>query len=246
MPENTKAWWIHVEWLFPILKYIRLRREVDAWRSALWWFVMLLAPVAVGTVVAFYLYLRGWSRVFSGGTILAAFRTFINREWEGIFTGLIASAGLLSILTLVELGAALRFVRHRPGRRRPLCTKQTFKFILLASRTWLWVAIWWAGVIWLLAEPGQGLTQGHELAFMVTILTALITSVLVVMGATSVQAALAVIALQDDRRCEKCGYFLIGLTVPRCPECGTPFDPAKLEKLSVAGDGENGGDAGDP
>ena len=175
-----------------------------------------------------------------------AIRAFINQFWVDIFVGLITSAGSLSILTLVELGAALRFVRHRPGRRRPLCTWQTFKFVLLGSRTWLLVAIWWAGVIWLLAERGQELMQGHELALMVTILTALITSILVVMGATAVQAALAVIALQDDRRCEKCGYFLIGLTTPRCPECGTPFDPAKLEKLSVAGDGENSIGAGDP
>lgn len=28
--------------------------------------------------------------------------------------------------------------------------------------------------------------------------------------------------------CAKCGYDLRGLPVPRCPECWTPFDPAKL------------------
>ena len=26
-------------------------------------------------------------------------------------------------------------------------------------------------------------------------------------------------------RCRECGYLLLGLTEPRCPECGTPFDP---------------------
>jgi hypothetical protein len=35
-----------------------------------------------------------------------------------------------------------------------------------------------------------------------------------------------------DRRmwgcCLECGYNLTGLSEPRCPECGTPFDPAKL------------------
>jgi hypothetical protein len=25
--------------------------------------------------------------------------------------------------------------------------------------------------------------------------------------------------------CVKCGYCLVGLKDPRCPECGTPFDP---------------------
>ena len=29
--------------------------------------------------------------------------------------------------------------------------------------------------------------------------------------------------------CRRCGYSLRGLTVPRCPECGQPFDPALLE-----------------
>jgi len=38
--------------------------------------------------------------------------------------------------------------------------------------------------------------------------------------------------------CHKCGYLLTGLTEPRCPECGTAFDPALLEKLSP-----NAGDA---
>lgn len=27
----------------------------------------------------------------------------------------------------------------------------------------------------------------------------------------------------DDAGCRSCGYLLIGLTVPRCPECGTEF-----------------------
>ena len=27
------------------------------------------------------------------------------------------------------------------------------------------------------------------------------------------------------KRCTKCGYSLKGLTEPRCPECGEPFNP---------------------
>ena len=35
---------------------------------------------------------------------------------------------------------------------------------------------------------------------------------------------------QKDKaaRCSHCGDLLKGLTGPRCPECGTPFDPALL------------------
>ena len=28
-----------------------------------------------------------------------------------------------------------------------------------------------------------------------------------------------------EPRCRQCGYILIGLPEPRCPECATPFDP---------------------
>jgi hypothetical protein len=35
----------------------------------------------------------------------------------------------------------------------------------------------------------------------------------------------------DDSRCAKCGYMLCGLPEPRCPECGTPFDPALVPPL---------------
>jgi hypothetical protein len=30
-------------------------------------------------------------------------------------------------------------------------------------------------------------------------------------------------------KCEKCDYLLTGLVEPRCPECGTPFEPMLLE-----------------
>lgn len=30
--------------------------------------------------------------------------------------------------------------------------------------------------------------------------------------------------------CRKCGYCLLGLTRARCPECGTAFDPSRLQK----------------
>ncbi len=33
--------------------------------------------------------------------------------------------------------------------------------------------------------------------------------------------------------CEGCGYLLFGLTEPRCPECGRPFDPKLLAEFSL-------------
>jgi protein-S-isoprenylcysteine O-methyltransferase Ste14 len=32
---------------------------------------------------------------------------------------------------------------------------------------------------------------------------------------------------QEHPRCQKCGYSLHGMTEPRCPECGTRFDPER-------------------
>jgi len=40
--------------------------------------------------------------------------------------------------------------------------------------------------------------------------------------------------------CANCGYSLCELTVARCPECGTPFDAAVLNRPQ-AGHGEEGG-----
>lgn len=37
-------------------------------------------------------------------------------------------------------------------------------------------------------------------------------------------------------RCRKCRYDLRGLLEPRCPECGTPFDPRRIEELSLRAD----------
>ena len=36
----------------------------------------------------------------------------------------------------------------------------------------------------------------------------------------------------DPPFCKICGYYLCGLPKPRCPECGTPFDPSEIESLS--------------
>lgn len=38
----------------------------------------------------------------------------------------------------------------------------------------------------------------------------------------------------ERRPCFECGYSTIGLTDPRCPECGTPFDPNVYERIAEA------------
>ena len=37
----------------------------------------------------------------------------------------------------------------------------------------------------------------------------------------------------DGHRCEECGYYLRGLTVARCPECGMAFDPRVAPQADI-------------
>jgi hypothetical protein len=222
----------YFEWLFPILRYLRLRREAPAWRA--WASLLLACLVLIALMCA-----RKWADLnINIAAILPQFKQqivdwLINLALRYAFW---TAFGVLAITTL-ELWAALLFVRHRPGRRRPRCTWQTIKFVLLGSRTWMILIVAGIGAIYLV-DQYHLFTAGHksETAF-IWLLTGIFTvaamAILLTFAATAVQAALAVIALQDDRRCEQCGYFLIGLTLPRCPECGTPFDPAKLAQMAA-------------
>ena len=212
------------EWLFPIHMYIRLRKEVVGLHVFLAVLSAVLAPAAV--------------------FIALSFSDFIPYNWPTPVEISLAVGAVLAVIGSVELVVALIFVRKRPGRRRPLCTWRTFKYILLGGQTWMFFALPVAGSV-CLGEWLRSVAPSwwKSLAVVTDVAaTVLLTTLLVVSGATAVQAAQAVIALQDDRRCEECGYFLIGLTTPRCPECGQPFDPSKLSKLAV-GSGETDRDA---
>lgn len=224
----------YFEWLFPILGYLRRWREVSAWRA--WGTVVVI--VLLPALVDF-----GWRAMplaLTGQFFAEALWLLEERieswAWITFYTGLV-----LSIFNVVELGVALLFVRHRPGRRRPLCTRQTIKCVALGSQTWAILVLATIGIYIVMAfyaDLSMPESEHATLWIMTGITAAVMTTLLVTLGATAVQAALAVIALQDDRRCEQCGYFLIGLTVPRCPECGTPFDASKLAGLAQAADVE--------
>jgi hypothetical protein len=57
-----------------------------------------------------------------------------------------------------------------------------------------------------------------------------------VVGATIVAARRAP---REERpwECEECGYLLVGLSEPRCPECGRGFDPGRWSGIAVPGAG---------
>jgi len=73
-------------------------------------------------------------------------------------------------------------------------------------------------------QPWQQVPALMLLGGLVFVLEALLSLIVILM------AILELGSRQVPRRlCAKCGYLLAGLREPRCPECGTPFDPSLLQ-----------------
>ena len=222
----------YFEWLFPIMKHVRVRREVSVWRCLA---VAAAAPLMWAGMTAGIDFYETSGGIDNWQDWVDIAEAFVLNDIAIMVEPLIIFTTVLGVVTLFELIAALVFVRKRPGRRRPLCTWQTIKYVLLGGRTWIFLAVAYGILSWgMEAFLQEAESERARVIIGLAACIAMITMAVVVMGSTAVQAALAVIALQDDRQCVKCGYFLIGLQTPRCPECGTPFDPAKLSKLCEA------------
>ena len=224
----------YLEWLFPIHRYIRLRREVSG-LAALTTFVA--SAVAIAAIPAAFLFLDLWPRTGPAGLAYLATSLF----WSIAERLPIVSMVLLFLASVACLAALIR-VRRDPAGRQRRCAWQTFKFALLGSQTWAWGAWLVAGLLaccGLRDTAGAGNWRAIPLAFGAVFLL----DPPLAMLATIFHAGRAVIALRDDSRCIQCGYLLIGLKTPRCPECGTPFDPARLEALANVDRGDLGGPA---
>lgn len=250
----------YFEWLFPIHKYIRHRREVSGVAAVA---RLLACAVLLGVafaILSFYDFRRRPIRQVApgltswGGTFQTVrsfpepsrwqqwvedFRDFVRMHWDLLVAAPFGALVWLALLVAPEFVVSLVFVRKRPGRRRPLCVWQTCKFVLLGSQTWMLLGLACVPFALLAQRVGFEFDESAPDLHVAVGLALLVTLFLVILASTAVQAALAVIALQDDRRCNKCGYFLIGLTSSRCPECGTPFDPGKLGRLSAAAAAES-------
>lgn len=75
-------------------------------------------------------------------------------------------------------------------------------------------------IAWGRHEPVTILCQW---AFMAAVYSGLFGAVTQALSATPLDARFV-----KRTTCVHCGYSLHGLTVPRCPECGQPFDPPFL------------------
>lgn len=85
---------------------------------------------------------------------------------------------------------------------------------------------------------GAGVSSSILTAYRETPLTSYLNSVaffgglLIVIGSLF---ALPRLPVWESGCCVQCGYSLRGLPLPRCPECGTPFDPDKTPFFHRAG-----------
>lgn len=263
----------YFEWLFPIMRYVRLRREVSGVVVAAWWLIGVLLITLANAVPIGIAYAKYPTVAFAtpSGALLPAIpsrnlgpvdavRVFVAEEWPLLLIAAVVASVVLIVLDLPEFLLALLFVRKRPGRRRPKCTWQTLKYVMVGNVTLaLCFVMLMAGTLSVQECSQGGLigravhtlpVQSQESVWISLGIIGFVALPLILLGAVSAQAASAVVVLQDDRRCEQCGYFLIHLTSPRCPECGRPFDPAKMGKLSLASTGaagnpENPNDLGD-
>ena len=90
----------------------------------------------------------------------------------------------------------------------------------------LTVSVWW------LFDVDDLMSQGSPIPSPFLLFGMIVPSFLAVCGAI----AAAVISLRwlkqppPDGVCKSCGYNLYGLTEPRCPECGAPFDENLLNE----------------
>jgi hypothetical protein len=221
----------YFEWLFPIWRYIRLRREVSLWRAALsflmppiLWIALPLYSFAKQALVAPFPGEGSW------GTLARELQmSYANIARAALYLALFAGAA-----SLIEFAIAFFLVRRRRAPGGSWRLWQLVKYVALGCQTW---AIAIVSII-ILADtlgkfsqtPGKGLWDQVQLAMM----TSFVILLCAICAASALQAARAVIILQTVPACRKCGYLLIGLTVPRCPECGTPFDPARLAELAQA------------
>ena len=174
------------EWIFPIRKYVRLRHEVGGAAVFLTWLVAVVLVSAALLVPAFFQYAAlSASRARWRGVRMMArpgddwvtracgiVQGFFSTHASQIYWYVVSAVVLLAIITAVELAASLAFVRKRPGRRRPVCTRQTFKYVVLGSRVWVIFTWVWLGIGALIAWFGSAMgSGGADVVFLTVILT---------------------------------------------------------------------------
>ncbi len=161
--------------------------------------------------------------------------------------GFIIVVSLYSLLTIVFGALALLLVlsaRLMPSRR----WHAIIKALLLSPVVFLIPVMVWSVFAWLnyAADPTfQFWAYAQKPAWLSSPIIAMLGSAVWVPAGFVLLIAHFVRTLPKlnqfladlpGPRCLQCDYLLLGLTVPRCPECGHAFDPALLQPAEPSAD----------
>lgn len=99
----------------------------------------------------------------------------------------------------------------------------------------LWCIAWFS--MWLILSQGDGIYYGFYCSMVGSLVLCLgVTGEIAALSDQSFLLTLGALLIarlpslvRNRGCCRQCGYSLIGLPEPRCPECGTAFDPNDVE-----------------
>lgn len=199
-------------------------------------FCLLIAIGVAGRLLGWEAWAGFWGRVRCLFIIVAAGATLFfylfDGEWQNqtdfrdyCYLLLLDNPYLcigIPIVVMVYLIYALR-------RSRIADTCSTFLGSLACI---LYGSSWWVhNELTYLFWPESGLVIGISASIVLLIFTVMETAAATRQTLWRTIAALIAARLPkppSEPTCQTCGYALIGLPAPRCPECGTPFDTARL------------------
>ena len=101
-------------------------------------------------------------------------------------------------------------------------------------------------VYWALMVTGLGmlavtiLFDSFDMPGLLLVIACLVVVVFRLAPAVKRRRRAAICRDLERRPCWQCGYSTIGLSEPRCPECGIPFDPAVYDAIAAAIERERG------
>ncbi len=154
---------------------------------------------------------------------------YARQEWPGLLVrALLPRMVLIGLFLSFPFGYAERYLYRWTDGQRPRGRREVVlavKYTLLGFQTWLFAAPLGLVLQGAIAGWGRyGLGRAAEVLGLVALLAVLCLTVWLLAR----QVARAVLTALDESYCHRCGYLLTHLSDPRCPECGQPFDPARV------------------
>lgn len=217
------------QWIFPFLRYYRQRRE-PGWGAAGLMFLIIGILVAMGVLICEFRYVLAFDSWTS-------FSQSVHWIVESVLKDVVSASSsshvllvwclsMVYLLPIVALFAGQSAVYRTRGDSFLSSIGVGVKYALLIMPGLFVVFVI---ILVVFRGPlGDRVPDGLRSAC-VTILW------LSYVCWSTIVSSVAIRRLYTAGFCRQCGYDLTGLTEPRCPECGKPFDPKLLSEPSPNG-----------